>query len=407
VKFDVFFSLSHTRVDGHLPSEATMFRNFFDQVQAADELGYDTAWLAEAHLSSEVQKRNSHPVIPHWQGEVGLMTDFVQVAQRIFSRTKRIECGSAIMNILCNGGPVSAAERIAAFAGMHGMDPNENRRVHIGFSGGRFEYQNRPYGIRPRSELEEIAWPVLKGQIFREAAEIFCRLLRGDELCSDDVRRTVLDRSQFRTEDHWQSVLAAAGGGGETVEIPRRFEFEELAIVPRNWRRELVQLVAGTHDPKIQEEMNSILPVQVFNLSITQPAVIEDAHRRMAAAYNPDGGAWRREYMPRTTFVFVNAQKHLSPDEQRASAHREARAALGEYWKALQGTVDPSKVENAADNALIGNPEDIITQARERFHPNDRLMLWFDFFNHDNSRVIENMEAFMHHVAPHLGDPTP
>jgi hypothetical protein len=27
-------------------------------------------------------------------------------------------------------------------------------------------------------------------------------------------------------------------------------------------------------------------------------------------------------------------------------------------------------------------------------------MLWFDFFNHDSDRVIENMKAFMQKVAP-------
>ena len=27
-------------------------------------------------------------------------------------------------------------------------------------------------------------------------------------------------------------------------------------------------------------------------------------------------------------------------------------------------------------------------------------MLWFDFFNHDSARVIENMQAFMAKVVP-------
>jgi hypothetical protein len=29
-------------------------------------------------------------------------------------------------------------------------------------------------------------------------------------------------------------------------------------------------------------------------------------------------------------------------------------------------------------------------------------MLWFDFNNHDNARVIRNMEAFMERVAPRV-----
>src|SRR5262245_57783401 len=104
-----------------------MFASFFAQVQAADDLGYGVAWVAESHLSSEVQKGHRKPVIPHWQGEVGLNTDITQLGHLIFSRTKTIEVGSAVMNILCNGGPVAAAERIATFAALQGVDPGHAR----------------------------------------------------------------------------------------------------------------------------------------------------------------------------------------------------------------------------------------------------------------------------------------
>jgi hypothetical protein len=184
--------------------------------------------------------------------------------------------------------------------------------------------------------------------------------------------------------------------------VPRRWVFEPLKIVPQDWRRELLELILGSHDAQLQEEVNRILPVKVFNLSITPPAVIDETHRRMARAFHPAGGTWRRSYMPRTAFVFLNEQTHLGPEQRRAAAHEEARAALGAYWTALEGTLDPKKVQNAADNALIGNAEDIAAQILERYHRDDRLMLWFDFFNHDNGRVIENMEAFMTGVAPRV-----
>jgi alkanesulfonate monooxygenase SsuD/methylene tetrahydromethanopterin reductase-like flavin-dependent oxidoreductase (luciferase family) len=105
--------------------------------------------------------------------------------------------------------------------------------------------------------------------------------------------------------------------------------------------------------------------------------------------------------MPRTVFVFLN-DEHESAEACRKAAQEEARQALGAYWTALEGTLDPSKVEKAADNALVGDVEDIAQQMRERFHSDDRIMLWFDFFNHDNERVIRNMEAFMTKVAPVL-----
>ena len=153
MKYDVFFSISQTPVDGHTPDEATMLRNFFEQVQVADQEGYGIAWLAQAHLSTEVQKRNKKPVVPHWKGEVGLCTDFFQLAHRIFAQTQNIEVGSAVMSILCNGGPIGVAERIANFCTLHGLNPEEKRRLHIGFSAGRFEFMARPYGIVPRDEV--------------------------------------------------------------------------------------------------------------------------------------------------------------------------------------------------------------------------------------------------------------
>ncbi len=408
--YDIFYSISQTPVDGVFPDEAKMFRNFFSQVEAADALGFGTAWIAESHLSSAVQKRNKRPVIPHWEGEVGLNADFLQLSHHVFKRTRRIEMGSAVMNILCMGGPIAHAERVGVFATLHGLDPEESRRINVGFAAGRFQFMNEASGIVPRDGVEEAAWPAMKGLIFREAAEIFCRLLRGEVLNSEMIGETVLSRSNFRSDEDWERVQQAAmerdGGSGspEAVPVRRRWAFENLKIVPQDFRRELIQLIIGSHEPAVQDFVNRFLPVQVFNLSITQPEVIEATHTRMARSYHRDGGPWTRACMPRTTFVFLNAQPGLSPEEQSRAAQDEARVALSAYWKALQGTIDPKRVEKAANNALVGNPAEVAQQMLDRFHPEDRLMLWFDFFNHDNDRVVANMEAFMGSVAPRVQD---
>jgi alkanesulfonate monooxygenase SsuD/methylene tetrahydromethanopterin reductase-like flavin-dependent oxidoreductase (luciferase family) len=406
MNYDIFFSISQTPVGGHTPTEADMFRNFFAQVEAADALGYGTAWIAESHLSSQVQKGNKRPVIPHWEGEVGLNCDMLQLAHQVFARTKRIEMVSAVMNIMCMGGPVAHAERVSVFCALHGLDPNEKRRIHVGFAAGRFQFMNEASGIVPRDVVEQAAWPAMKGIIFREAAEIFCRLLRGDTLSSDDIGRASLTRANFRSDADWEAVQdAAVSRDGldvrpESVAVAPRWEFEKLKVIPQDWNRDLVQLIAGSHEPALQQFVNEFMPVQVFNLSITQPDIIEATHERMAACYHEGGGAWERGHMPRTTFVFLNEQEGLSPEERSAAAQSEAREALSTYWKALQGTLDPKKVEKAAQNALIGNAEEVAAQMLERFHPDDRLMLWFDFFNHDNDRVIANMRAFQERVVP-------
>ena len=406
MQYDIFFSISQTPVDGILPTERSMFANFFEQVEAADRLGFGVAWVAESHLSSQVQKRNARPVVPHWEGEVGLNADILQLAARVFARTERIEVGSAVMNILCMGGPIAHAERIGTFAALHGLDPDEHRRLHVGFASGRFDFMNEASGVKARDAVEAAAWRVVKGNVLEEAARIFIRLLAGDVISADDSPSMTLSRPDFRSDADWEAVQRAAverdslAAPPDVIPLPRRWDFEAVKIVPQEFRRELVQLVIGSHDPALQDLVNTIAPVQVFNLSITAPEVIEATHERMTRTYHPDGGAWERGHMPRTVFVFLNEEEGLSPQQRRDAAREEATAALSAYWTALQGTIDPDKISKAADNALVGDAHAVAAQIRERFHPEDRLMLWFDFFNHDSPRVVRNMTAFMERVRP-------
>ena len=404
MEYDIFFSISQTPDhNGFTPSESQMFSNYYAQLEAADRLGFGVAWIAQAHLSTQTQQSNSKPVVPHWRGEVGLCTDFCQLALESFRRTKNIDVGSAVVSILASGGPIAQAERVAnTVQFLSHMD--SERKLHVGFSAGRFEFMAKPYGILPRNEVEQAAWPALRGQIFMEASEIFLRLLRGDTIHSEDIRKTILTRKNFRSDEDWEKVQNAASSSEspESVEIERRYNFEEISIVPKQWPREQLELVAGTHDPNAQEFVNKFMPVKVFNLSITSPEIIDSTHQRMSELFHPNGGQWQRRDMPRTTFVFLNSEPGLTPEQQSDAAHEEARLALGEYWKALEGTLDPSKVEKAADNALIGNASEVAEQVRERFHPDDRLMCWFDFFNHDSERVIRNMEAWWKEVVPLL-----
>ncbi|MED5303431.1 MAG: LLM class flavin-dependent oxidoreductase [Candidatus Thermoplasmatota archaeon] len=407
MEFDIFFSISQTPdSSGYKPSEREMFSNFLEQAVKADELGFGVGWIAQAHLSTEVQKTNSRPVVPHYPGEVGLCTDFFQIASMVLSRTSNMEVGSAVMSILASGGPIAQAERVGSLIALHGLKKEERRRVHIGFSAGRFEFMARPYGISPRNALEEVAWPALRGQIFAEASEIFLRLLSGEVIDSSMIRETVLSRSNFRSDGDWDNVQKAAmkllgmSSMPDSISIPRRYDFESIATIPKEWRRGLLNLVIGSHDPALQIEVNKWRPVQVFNLSITPPDVIEETHKRMSANYHKDGGEWRRSMMPRTVMVFVNDEPGLTDEQKSIMAKQESKSSISTYWSALEGTIDPGKVEKAVNNAVIGNPEEVAIQLKQRYHPDDRIMCWFDFFNHDSERVMRDMEAFMTKVVP-------
>lgn len=399
MEFDIFFSICQTEVNGYLPDERTMLENFFEQVELADRLGFGTAWVAESHLSTEVQKTNPGAVIPHFVGEIGLNTDILQFAHHIFARTRRIGVGSAIMNILCNGGPIAAAERIKTFLSLHGLDPNESRILTIGFASGRFPFINVPYGIVPRDSVEAAAWPVVKNKIFEEATEIFLRLLKGEVLNCSMIAARSLRRSDFRSDADWQRVLEAHGQSVDEIPLSPRWRFPNLKIIPQEAPMHLLRLSIGSHDPHTQIFANRIMPVGVFNLSITPGDEIERTNERMQTHYHPEGGPWHRRMMPRTVLVFINEEQGLSVDEKNRIAAEEARESLSNYWRALEGTLDEEKVRRATNNALVGDAETIAAQMSERFHPEDRLMLWFDFNNHDSKRVMRNMEAFMEKVG--------
>ena len=114
----------------------------------------------------------------------------------------------------------------------------------------------------------------------------------------------------------------------------------------------------------------------------------------MTKAFHPKGGTWTRAQMPRTLMVF--------PDRDEKKARTQAEKTLATYWQAMEGTVDPSKVSMAVENALVGTPQMIVDQLKSRVRQDDRLMLWFDLNNHDNDNVKHAMRLYMEEVVPHV-----
>lgn len=388
VKLDIFLSICQTEVDGHTPNEKQMFENFFDQLTLADELGFGTAWVAETHLSCEVQKQGPNAVIPHFKGEIGLNTDILQLAHVAFARTRQIGIGSAIRNILCNGGPIAHAEAIQTALSLMSVS-NLERNLEIGFASGRFEFSNRPYGIVPRNEFEKSTWPVIKGKILKQATEIFLRLLNGEQLASTDLQPVLVSKQDFRDEESWQKA-----GAPESKPLENFWNFERLGVIPREVEQKNLVLTLGSHDPDLQIFANQFRPVRIFNLSITPPHVIEETHQRMQKHYHGSGGPWQRWYMPRTAMVFL--------DKSDAKAKEMAKKAWENYWRAMDGTLDSAKVEAAVTNSVAGDADRVVEILNEKYRSDERLMLWFDFNNHDNDYIKLQMKHFMEKVAPCL-----
>lgn len=407
MKYDIFFSICQTEVDGYLPSEKTMWKNFFDQVQWADQLGYETAWVAETHLSCQTQKENPGAVIPNFKGEIGLNTDILQLAHLIFNQTKNLNVGSAIRNILCNGGPLAHAEAVKTFLSLHGMRENESRLLELGFAAGRFPFSYHAYGIKPRDLVEEAAWEIVKNKVFQEATLVMLKTLRGDRFASHEIGPLYLRPEDFRTSESWEKVYKLAKedrrrwDGDKILHLPY-FVFEKVGVIPFEAPLELLRLTIGSHDPETQSMANTILPTGVFNLSITPGHIIEETHQRMNQVFHSSGGSWTRAHMPRTALIFVDATKGLSSEQQSARAREQAKKAWHHYWLAMEKTLDPKKIESAVENSIAGHPEEVAQAIKNKYHPEDRLMLWFDFNNHDNEAIKTSMQVFMEQVKPRI-----
>ena len=120
----------------------------------------------------------------------------------------------------------------------------------------------------------------------------------------------------------------------------------------------------------------------------------------MKQAYHPSGGKWKREYMPRLVLVFLNADPHLTQTEQNQAAYQVAISTLKAYWNSTEETI----VNGNLRNIVWGCPPHVAAQLRNKYHAQDRLMLCFDFFNHDSVAACQSMRMFMELVVPLMQD---
>ncbi len=393
MKFDLFHSIG--RIDEINPrlSDSQVFENFLVQAELADALGFGTVWVAESHFSSEVQKTNTDPVIPNYNGEVGLNSDSCQLAHLIFSRTQRIGFGTAIYNIVGgNGGPIGAADRIRSLAFLNQLQASP-RRLDIGIAQGRFPYINRPFGISPRDDVEKKYWSVYQRIIFLEALEIFLRLSHGETLASQQTRNYDLAHASFTP------------AGKPTLDVSqndriykRRWEFEKLKLVPQIPSQAMPNFVLGSTDPLAHTLAMSICDVDIFNLSFTPPDKINTIHAEFNEVCQSPRRPWSRDRLPRTVLVFI--------DKDEKKAQELANQAFDIYISAMQGTVAFPPKEALMQRALIGNADSILEQlspgSRYDFRSDDRLMLWFEFGESSNERICERMQYFSEKVMPHV-----
>ena len=390
--FDLFHSISDPRILEDQLGSQSVFSQFIDQVQLSEKLGFDTVWCAESHFSSETQKTSSFATIPHFQGEVGINSDSFQIAHWIFNKTKKINFGTAIHNIVGgSGGPIASADRLNFLSMMNEEIAGWQRTLRLGIASGRFPYQNVPFGILPRDSEEAELWPWIKRYVFLEALEIFLRLIKSESLSSEMTREWVLEANEITNSDLRKKY-------NQGFRVPKRWNFEKLSLVPKLYPKKYLEIYLGTHDPLAWDWGSQFCEVNLFNLSFTPPEVVERTHRELEKKSNQQGRTWSRDRLPRTVLVFI--------DPNRKKAYELADSVLSNYIEAMRGTAQVPDKSMLMERALVGDPTEIREQMNPQgtrgLNPQDRLMLWFEFNQTDNQAIKNQMKMFMEEVVAKL-----
>jgi luciferase family oxidoreductase group 1 len=130
VKFGIFYEHQLPRPWSET-SEYDVLQNSLIQIELADRLGYDHAWVVEHHFLEEY----SHSSAP----EV-----FLGAASQ---RTRRIRLGHGVVQLPTNN-PIRVAERIAT------LDLLTGGRVELGLGEGQGPVELHPFGARVREKRE-------------------------------------------------------------------------------------------------------------------------------------------------------------------------------------------------------------------------------------------------------------
>ncbi len=139
MEFGILFT-SHPNTDTEPYPHRDVHARVTREILRADELGFDYAWLAEHHFSSEY----------------GIMPDVFVYAGYIAALTKRIKIGTAVVTLpLAN--PLRVAEN-AAF-----IDILSGGRFVLGLGSGYRKYEFDGFGVdfEARRDIQEEALPLL------------------------------------------------------------------------------------------------------------------------------------------------------------------------------------------------------------------------------------------------------
>ena len=347
MKFGIFYEHQIPRPWSER-SEYDVFQNSLAQIELADRLGYDYAWVVEHHFLEEY----SHSSAP----EV-----FLGAASQ---RTTRIRLGHGVVQLPTNH-PIRVAERVAT------LDLLSGGRVELGLGEGQGPVELHPFGrrVREKREVWEEAVKALIPMFSRPSWE-----WRGQFF--DFPARNVLPKPYQRPHPPlWVAcsnitTIASAGQWGMGA---LGFQFVSpdaaRAWVSRyylNLTRHLAKLADYPTNP-------NVAMVSGFMCAETDEAAREKA------------SGW-------TFFVFCLSHY---------GRHGIPAPGAGDMWELYQGWRETPKAQETLRSGLIGSPETIRRRLREFESAHvDQVILLNQAGRTTHDDICASLELFAREVMP-------
>ena len=329
-------------------SEYEVFQNSLAQIELADRLGYDYAWVVEHHFLEEY----SHSSAP----EV-----FLGAASQ---RTQRIRLGHGVVQLPTNH-PIRVAERVAT------LDLLSGGRVELGLGEGQGPVELHPFGrrVREKRDVWEEAVKALIPMFSRPSWEWHGQFF-------DFPARNVLPKPYQRPHPPlWVAcsnitTIASAGQWGMGA---LGFQFVSpdaaRAWVNRyylNLTRHLAKLADYPTNP-------NVAMVSGFMCAETDEAAREKA------------SGW-------TFFVFCLSHY---------GRHGIPAPGAGDMWELYQGWRETPKAQETLRSGLIGSPETIRRRLREFESAHvDQVILLNQAGRTTHDDICASLELFAREVMP-------
>jgi luciferase family oxidoreductase group 1 len=347
VRFGIFYEHQLPRPWGER-SEYELFQNGLAQIELADQLGYDYAWVVEHHFLEEY----SHSSAP----EV-----FLGAATQ---RTRRIRLGHGIIQ-LPTSHPIRVAERVAT------LDLLSGGRVELGLGEAQGPIELHPFGrrVRDKRDVWEEAVQALVPMFTREATEWHGKFF-------DFPARNVVPKPfQKPHPPLWVAcsnitTIASAGRWGMGA-LGFQFVSPEAA---RAWVSQYYANLLRHAAPLADYPRNpNIAMVSGFMCAQTDEEALAKA------------AGW-------TFFVFCLSHygKHGIPDPGR-----------GNMWELYQEWRNTPKAQETLAAGLIGSPETIRKRLREFEGAHvDQVILLNQAGRTTHADICASLELFAREVMP-------